>query len=156
MMVINQILGDAQSLGRLGVKLIDQNGLAMGIYASMDASISEGPWSIRIRTLPGQVDRVLEAVREEMITIQSNGVTEDELTFAKRRLINLLPTQLESNQGIATQVSQMQLFELGENYLDWYPGMVESVTMERVKACLRTRLSVDQAAIVIVGPYSPK
>jgi zinc protease len=156
MLVINQILGDAQSLGRLGLKLIDQDGLATGIYTSMDASISEGPWSIHIRTTPGQVDRALEAVREEMTKIQNSGATEDELTFAKHRLINLLPTQLESNQGIAKLLSQIQLFELGDNYLNWYPGMVESVTMELVKACLKTKLSADQAAVVIVGPYSPK
>ena len=156
MLLINQILGDAQSQGRLGLRLVDREGLADRVYTAMDASISEGPWSIRIRTVPEHVDRALQAVGEEIHKIQSEGVSDEELLYAKRRLINLLPTHLESNRGIASELLEMQLFELGENYLNWYPGMIESVTAERVKACLKTRLPIDLASIVIVGQYPSK
>ncbi len=156
MLVIDQILGDSQSDGRLGRRLLGRENLAAQVFTSMDASISEGPWSIHVRTVPGQVDRVLEAIREEIGRIQSGGVSDLELTSAKRQLINLLPTRLEGNSGIATQLLEIQLFELGENYLSWYAGMIEGVTLERIKSCLQTRLPLDQAAVVIVGPYPPK
>ncbi len=156
MLLIDQILGEAQSQGKLGLKLVERDGVADQVYAAMDASISEGPWCIHIKTVAEHVDRALEEVREEIHKIQSEGVSDEELVFAKGRLINLLPTQLESNQGIASQLMEMQLFELGENYLNWYAGMVESVTMERIKACLKTRLPIEQASIVIVGQYPPK
>ena len=156
LLLIDQILGEAQSPGRLSLKLVERDGLADQAYTAMDASISEGPWYIYIKTVANHVDPALEEVREEIHRMQSEGVSDEELVFAKRRLINLLPVGLESNRGIASQLMEMQLFELGENYLNWHAGMVESVTTERIKTFLKAKLPLEQASIVIVGRYPPK
>ena len=95
-------------------------------------------------------------MKEEIEKLKAQGVTEMEVKAAKRYLILSLPIQLESNEGIARTLERIELFQLGNDYLQRYADLIEGVKMDNVLDCARTRLSFDQAALVIAGPYERK
>ena len=156
MLVLNQIFGQAGLGGRLGDRIRDQEGLAYYAYSSFDASLCEGPFVIRAGVNPERVDRTVTVMKEEIEKLKAQGVTEMEVKAAKRYLILSLPIQLESNEGIARTLERIELFQLGNDYLQRYADLIEGVKMDNVLDCARTRLSFDQAALVIAGPYERK
>ena len=108
------------------------------------------------RVNPERVDRAVTVMKEEIEKLKARNVTEMEIKAAKKYLIHSLPIQLESNEAIARQIERIELFQLGIDYLARYAELIEGVKMENVLDCIRTRLSFDQAALVIAGPYERK
>jgi zinc protease len=156
MLVLNQILGQAGLGGRLGNRIRDQEGLAYDVSSSFDASLGEGPFVIRAGASPQQVDRVVALMREEIENLKAHGVTEQEISAAKRYLINSTPVRLESNEGIAREFERIELFQLGEDYLTRYPDLIEDVKVNQLLDCARTRLAFDKGALIVAGPYEPR
>jgi zinc protease len=156
LLILNQILGQSELGGRLGARFRDQEGLACYLSSSFEASLSGGPLVIRAVVNPDRVDPVFSLMKEEIQKIKSDGVTEQEVKAAKSTLINSLPLALEENEGIARQLLLVELFELGEDYLNRFADLVEEVKTDSLLDCSRRRLLFDQAALVIVGPYRQK
>jgi zinc protease len=156
MLVLNQILGQAGLGGRLGNRIRDQEGLAYDVSASFDASLSEGPFMIRAGASPQQVDRVVTLMREEIEKMKSGGVSEQEISAAKRYLVTSLPVRLESNEAIAREFERIELFQLGEDYLLRYPDLIDGVRLDQLLDCVRTRLAFEKGALVVAGPYEPQ
>ena len=156
MLILNQIFGQAGLGGRVGDRIRDEEGLAYYAYSSFDASLCEGPFVIRAGVNPERVDRAVTVMKEEIEKLKARNVTEMEVKAAKKYLIHSLPIQLESNEAIARQMERIELFQLGIDYLERYAELIEGVKMENVLDCIRTRLSFDQAALVIAGPYERK
>jgi zinc protease len=105
---------------------------------------------------PDRVDPVFTLMKDEIQKIKNDGVSEQEVKVAKSTLINSLPLALEDNEGIAGQLLQIELFELGEDYFIRFADMVEGVTPDRLLDCSRRRFLFDQAALVVVGPSRQK
>ncbi len=155
-LILNRILGQAGLGGRLGTRIREQEGLAYDVSSSFDASLAEGPFVIRAGVAPEHVDRVIALMKEEIKKIRTQGIAEQEVTAAKRYLINSIPLQLESNEGITWQLERIQLFQLGDDYLTHYADSIASVTMDRLLDCARTRLAFDKGALVVAGPYESR
>ena len=75
-----------------------------------------------------------------------------EAASAKRSLIHAWSVQLDGNESIAQQMALMELYELGEDYFQRYPELIEGVTMESLLDCARTRFAFEQGALIIAGP----
>jgi zinc protease len=151
LLVLNQILGQGGLGGRLGERLRNE-GLPASVESSFDASLAEGPFVIRAQVDPSRTQRVIELIREETGRIKQNGVNEQEIESAKKALIHGWPVQLESNEALARQLLLIELFQLGEDYLDQSPQLIAAVTKDRLLDCARSRLAFDHGALVIVGP----
>jgi zinc protease len=95
-------------------------------------------------------------MKEEIQKIKNDGVSEQEAKAAKSTLVNSLLLALEANEGIAGQLLQIELFDLGEDYFNRFPDLVEEVKSDRLLDCSRRRLLFDQAALVVVGPSRQK
>jgi zinc protease len=156
MLVLNQILGQTGLGGRLGSRIRDQEGLAYDVSSSFDASLGEGPFIIRAGASPQQVDRVVAVMKEEIENLKAHGVTDQEISAAKRYLINSTPVRLESNEGIAREFQRIELFQLGEDYLTRYPDLIEDVKVDKLLDCARTRLAFEKGSLIIAGPYEPR
>jgi zinc protease len=156
LLVLNQILGKSGLGGRFDARIRDLEGFASNLFSSFEANLSGGPLVIGAVANPDRVDSVLTLMKEEIQKIKSEGVTEQEIQVAKNTLINSLLLALEGNEGIARQLLQVELFELGGDYLNRFADLVDQVKAESLLDCSRRRLLFDQAALVIVGPYRQK
>lgn len=111
---------------------------------------------IRAGASPQQVDRVVTLMREEIEKMKSGGVSEQEISAAKRYLVTSLPVRLESNEAIAREFERIELFQLGEDYLLRYPDLIDGVRLDQLLDCVRTRLAFEKGALVVAGPYEPQ
>jgi zinc protease len=80
------------------------------------------------------------------------GPTEAELERAKRYIIGSYAiNNLDSSGAIANTLVQLQVEELGIDYIERRPDIINAVTREDVAAAARRLLSAEPA-VLILGP----
>jgi zinc protease len=153
--LMNNVLGQYGLGGRLGDSIRERQGMAYYAFSSFDGNVAEGPLVIRAGVAPGNVDRTVASIDEEVSTIVRDGVTASELADAKRYLIGSMPRNLETNSGIASFLHTAEFFGLGLDHDQRLPALLDAVTLEDVHLATRRILDPHRAAVVIAGPYNP-
>ena len=148
----NHILGRIYFMGRFGEKVRDEQGLAYYAYSDLGAGLGRGPWTVRAGVNPRNLDQALASIRTEIDRFLADGPTEAEQTDGVASLLGSLPRQLESNEGTAAVLSEIELYDLGLDYLDRYPDIIRGLTREGVTATARRWLKPDQLITAIAGP----
>ena len=155
LLILNHIFSQAGASGRLGRRLRDAEGLPAMVRSEFDANLAEGPFVVRTAVNPARVEQAVELIRQEAHKIKELGVTEEEAASAKKALIHSFPVHLESNESIARELLAMELYLLGEDYLQRYPDLIGSVSLGSLRNCARTQFAFERAALVIAG-HQPK
>ncbi|HEY8476756.1 MAG TPA: pitrilysin family protein, partial [Chloroflexota bacterium] len=151
----NLVLGQLGLSGRLGERVRDELGLAYTVYSSLEASFGPGPWSVRAGVNPRDLDRAIEAIRGEIRRLLDQPITVEELQDAQSHLIGILHVALETSGGIAQRLLEIELFDLGLDYLERYPTLIRSVTREAALEASRRYLSADDVVVSTAGPPAP-
>jgi zinc protease len=147
------ILGHLGLMGRLGESVRDRQGLAYHASSSLDAGLGRGPWSVRAGVNPANVDQAIESILVEITRLRDEPVSDQELEDGQEYLTGSLPLRLETNEGIANTLLDMDLFQLGDDYIMRYPELMRSVTKDQIQAAARKYLDPEHYALAIVGPY---
>jgi zinc protease len=79
-------------------------------------------------------------------------IPEDELADSLAFRTGALPVSLETNHGIANVLTDIELYDLGLDYLNTLHDRLYSMTTDSIQAAARHYLSVDEIAIAIAGP----
>lgn len=147
------ILGHLGLMGRLGETVRDQQGLAYYAYSALEAGLGQGPWSVRAGVNPVNVERAVESILAEISRLRDEPVTDQELEDGKDYLTGSLPLRLETNEGIAGTLLDIDLYDLGDDYIIRFPGLMRAVTKEQIQAAAQKYLDAEHYALVVVGPY---
>lgn len=148
----NCVLGVFGMMGRLGDHVRDRDGLAYYVYSRLDAGLAPGPWSVIAGVAPEHLPRAVEGIRTEIRRLIERRVPAKELEDNKAFLIGSLPLRLETNEGIAGVLVDMELFELGLDYLERYPDLIAGLTAAEVQAAARKYLDPDRMVLATAGP----
>jgi len=151
--LMNNIFGEYSIGGRLGDSIRERQGMAYYVSSSLDANIAEGPLSIRAGVGPGNVDRAIASIDEEIVSVVRDGLTQKELDDSRRYLIGSIPRALETNAAIANFLQTEEGFGLGLDYDARLPDLLTAVTLDEVNAAARRVLDPDRATVVVAGPY---
>jgi zinc protease len=147
------ILGHLGLMGRLGETVRDQQGLAYYAYSGLEAGLGQGPWSVRAGVNPANVEQAIESILAEIARLRDELVADQELEDGRDYLTGSLPLQLETNEGIASTLLHMELYQLGDDYIIRYPDLMRAVTKEQIQAAAHEYLDPEHYALAIVGPY---
>jgi zinc protease len=139
-------------MGRFGEKVRDEQGLAYYAYSELYGSYGRGPWLLRAGVNPRNLDKALDSIRFELTRFLNDGPTEAEQADGVSSLLGGLPRQLETNEGAAAVMSEIELYHLGLDYLERYPEIMRSLTREQVTEAARRWIIPDQLATAIAGP----
>ncbi len=148
----NTVLGVFGLMGRLGNNVRDRQGLAYYAYSQLRGGLGPGPWFVSAGVNPANVDQAVSSIRDEIRRLQDELVPADELADNKGFLTGSLPIHLETNDGVADTILDMELYELGLDYLLRYSEMIAAITAEQVQAAARKYLNPDLFALAIAGP----
>ena len=149
----NMILGRLGMMGRLGDSVREAKGLAYGVHSELDAGLGAGPWAVRAGINPSNVDAAFAGIRDEMHRLKEGGVTEEELVRAKNYSTGSLVLHLETNDGVAGLIQDIELFDLGLDYADRYTSIIEALTLEEVNRIAAKHIPhFDETTRVIAGP----
>lgn len=150
MLLMNTVLG-ANASSRIFMNLREDKGYTYGAYTNLDARRDAGSFRA---TSEVRVDVTGDALREffyELNRIRDEEVSEEELADAKAYLTGVFPIRLETQEGLISQLVQIKMFELSDDYLRTYREQVMRVTREDMQRVARLHVTPDKAAIVIVG-----
>jgi zinc protease len=147
------ILGHLGLMGRLGEAVRDRQGLAYYAYSGLEAGLGRGPWSVRAGVNPVNVDQAIKIFLAEITRLRDELVSDQELEDGQDYLTGSLPLRLETNEGIAGTLLDMDLYQLGDDYIIRFPDLIRSITKEQVQAAAQEYLDPEHYALAIVGPY---
>jgi len=150
------VLGQLGLGGRIGRIVRDEAGMAYYARTALSGGLGPGPWYIYAGINPGNVDEAIELIRAELRRFRQEPVSAQELADAKAYLTGILPLQMESNEGVASTLLQMQLFDLGDDFIERYPDMINAITQADIQAVAQKYLSDEVYALSIAGPYDGK
>jgi zinc protease len=150
--VANNILGAFGLGGRIGHHVREKGGMAYYAAAALDGGLGPGPWRAYAGVNPKNVDRAIELMLREIRKFTLRKVTVEELDDNKAQFIGRLPLSLETNEGVAGLVSSLEIYDLGLDYLQRYPGLVQALTRDDILEVARMFLSAENYALAVAGP----
>ncbi len=148
--IVNHILGGGSFSSRLYREVREVRGLAYGVNTSLmwleHAAVMIGGTATRSDSTGEAID-VIEA---EFRKMAAEGPTEEEFTKAKTYLKGSFALNLDTSTKIASQLVQMQVDNLGIDYIDRRSAMIDAVTLEDARRIAK-RLLDGGLAVNVVG-----
>ncbi len=150
--VVNHILGGGSFTSRLYQQVREKRGLAYGVYTSlypMEHTALFMGWTATRAEKTGEAIEIIEAETRRMA---ESGPTEDELAKAKAFLEGSFALRFDTSTKIAGQLVQIQIDNLGIDYIDKRNDMVEAVTAADAKRVAKSMLSGDYLTTIVGRP----
>lgn len=148
----NTVLGVFGMMGRLGVTVREEQGLAYYAYSRLQGGLGPSPWFVSTGVAPDKVQQALDSILHEVGRIINEPIPAEELADSQAYRSGTLPVSLETNDGLATVITDIELYQLGLDYLQKLPEKINAVTPESVQAAAKKYLSTEQIAIAVAGP----
>jgi zinc protease len=148
--IINHILGGGSFSSRLYREVREKRGLAYGVSDSLiwlnHASLLLGSTATRADATGQTIDIIEQEIRK----LAEEGPTEEEFVKAKTYLKGSFALGLDTSNRIASQLVQMQLDNLGIDYIERRPALIDAVTLDDAKRVAK-RLLDPGLLVTVVG-----
>lgn len=131
--VLNHMLGGSAFSSRLFKEVREKRGLAYSVYSHLapldHAALILGGTA----TKNERAGETIDLIREEYLKLLKDGPTQEELDDAKGYLIGSFALRFDSSAKVASQLLQIQIDDLGIDYIDRRNALVDAVTLDDIK-----------------------
>lgn len=148
----NSILGVFGLYGRLGARVREKGGLAYYSYSQLEGGLGPGAWQVVAGVDPANVAKAIPLIQAEIKRMIETKVTARELKDNKSYMIGSMPIGLETNDGVAGIILDMELYGLGLDYLVNYPDRINAINASSVQAAAQNYLDSKNFALAVAGP----
>ena len=152
--LVNYILGEGGFSSRLMARIRADLGYTYGIRSRFHFRRAPGPFNIATFTPAENTAPAVQEIVGVVRDVRDNGVTAQELAEAQSYYVGHFPQVLETARTIAQQVLNLELHDLGLDYLSRYCEKIQGVTLEAAQKAARTHLHPDHLTTLVVGPAS--
>ncbi|MHB8883004.1 MAG: M16 family metallopeptidase [Thermodesulfovibrionales bacterium] len=149
--VMNYILGGGGFASRLMDNIRDNRGLAYSVHSSFNAMKQAGIFQAGLQTKNESANTAIGEILREMARIQTEPVSDRELSDAKAYLTGSFPLRLDSNSKMANFLAAVEMYDLGLDYIERYRDLIAKVTTEDVLRVARKYLHTKDYVLVVVG-----
>ena len=157
--VLDTILGGGAGFtARIPQRLRDELGLAYTTFASITATagIDPGRFIAFIGTSPENMNLAVDGLLNEIRRAIAEPVTDQELQDAKAYLTGSFVFAFESIAQIARFLVHAEVYGLGFDYVEKYPGFIDSITTSDIIRAARMYLDSENYTLIVVGPVDEK
>lgn len=148
----NSVLGEFGLMGRVGLSIREDQGLAYYAYSRLEGGEGQGAWYISAGVDPQDVEAAIASAVAEIERLVDEPISVQELDDNQAYFVGRLPLKLEQNSGVATIIHALERYELGLNYLHEYPEEVRRLTVADVQRAAQHYFDPQRLAIVVAGP----
>lgn len=152
--VMNHILGGNPFSSRLYKEVREARGLAYSVYSAVVPLDHTALFLTGTATRADRAGQALQVMQAETRKLADEGPTEEELIKAKSFLTGSFALRFDTSAKIAEQLVQLQLDDLGIDYIDTRNDLINAVTMADVKRVAKHLLDADML-ITTVGKTQP-
>jgi zinc protease len=130
-----QLIDEASSdLGsRFFIRIREQMGLAYYVGANQMEGLVPGLFAFYLGTDPQKIEPVKIALLDEIHKLATDGLTNEELARAKKKLIGQQEIANQSNDSFGYQCALDEIYGLGFNYYKSLEHGVEAVSLDDIK-----------------------
>ena len=130
-----QLIDEASSdLGsRFFVRIREQMGLAYYVGANQMEGLVPGLFAFYLGTDPQKIEPVKTALLDEIHKLATDGLTNEELARAKKKVIGQQEIANQSNDSFGYQCALDEIYGLGFNYYKSLEHGVEAVSLDDIK-----------------------
>ena len=148
--IVNHILGGGSFSSRLYREVREKRGLAYSVYSYLlplnEAALFMGGTATRA----DRADETLGLIEAEIRRLAAEGPTEEELATSKSYLRGSYALNFDTSTKIAGQLVQIQLDDLGIDYIERRKALIQGVTLEDARRVAK-RLLDGGMLVTIVG-----
>ena len=149
--VLNQIVGGSGFKSRLMKKVRENRGLTYGI-SSFLASLDQAALFIgNFSSTNEVVEEAVEVVRQIWDSVATQGITQEELDYAKTYLTGAYALRFDGNSAIAAILAGMQIDDLPIDYVKTRNDMVMALTLEDINEVATQMFRPEELHFVLVG-----
>jgi zinc protease len=150
--LVNHILGGGAFSSRLYREVREQRGLAYSIYSTLVPLDSAALFMTATATRGEAANQTLDLVSQEIRRLAESGPTAEELAKAKSYQKGSFPLRFDTSTKIAAQLVQMQIEDLGIDYIDKRNGLVDAVTLADVQRVAKRLLDGGMLTTMVGRP----
>ncbi|MGN6387421.1 MAG: M16 family metallopeptidase [Verrucomicrobiota bacterium] len=148
--LLQEALSDLGS--RLFVRIREKLGLAYYVGAQHFLGLEPGYFALYAGTMPDKLKQVEEEMLREVEALRENGLTQEELTRAKAKLLGQKKIARQDLGGYAVATALDELYGLGYQNCDHEDALYEQVKLEDVLRVTRKYLLPGHCVISTVSP----
>jgi zinc protease len=148
--LVNHVLSGGSLVSRLYREVREKRGLAYSVSTGLYPFDYAGVFSGATATRADRAEETLAVVSGEIARLASDGPTPEELAKAKSYLKGAYALTFDSSSKIAGQLVQLQLDDLGLDYIERRKDIIDAVTIEEAKRVAR-RILAGPLLFAVVG-----
>lgn len=153
--VVNHILGGGSFSSRLYYEVREKRGLAYSVYNSLVWLRHTATHMGGTQTRADRSTETLNIIEQEIKRLAETGPTKDELDKAKDYLKGSFMLNLDTSSKIASQLVQIQIDELGIDYITRRNDLIDAVTLDDAKRVAKRLLGGGLLVTVVGRPQGP-
>lgn len=149
--LMNEILSGGFS-GRLMQTVRSDMGLAYAVFGNYTSNIHYPGWFfVGVMTKSSTTSEAIDAMLNEVKKLQESGVSDEEVSSAKDRILNSLVFRYDSKNKILNERLNNEYNGLPEDQFDQYIEQLKQVTAEDIQRVANKYIKPNQTQILVVG-----
>jgi zinc protease len=149
--VFNQFFGGSFN-SRLFSNIRSKKGLAYAVGGGIGADYDHpGTLGLFLGTKSHTTAAAIDAFNEELDALKTNASTPEELTKAKRAILNSFVFRFDSKEKVLRERMAYEFYGYPEDFLEKYRTGIEKVTQQDVDRVAQKYVHKDKLAVLVVG-----
>ncbi len=154
--IVNHILGGGSFSSRLYREVREKRGLAYSVYSYLLPLDVTALFMGGTQTRADKADETVGLIESEIRRLAESGPSDEELEKSKSYLKGSYALNFDTSTKIASLLVQIQLDDLGIDYIDRRNGLIEAVTLADVKRVAKRLLDGGILVTVVGRPQQDK
>lgn len=141
---------------RFFIRIREKLGLAYFVGSSQAPGLAPGPFVFYLGTDPAKVEAVKTEFLDEIRKLATEGLTAEELTRAKEKMLGQQEIRNQSNDRFAYACALDELYGLGFDDYKQLRAQIEAITLDDVKAVAQKYFNEKPYVLSVVHPEVKK
>jgi zinc protease len=149
--LVNHVFGGGTFSSRLFQEVREKRGLAYSVYSQL-MPLDHAPLLLGgTSTKNERAFESLAIIEQEIASLIAEGPSADELDKAKKFQIGSYALRFDTSTKIASQLVQIQMDDLGIDYMDRRNSLVAAVTLDDVRRTAKRLFGNGKLLVTMVG-----
>lgn len=137
---------------RFFVRIREKQSLAYFVGASSFMGLAPGAFIFYMGTDPKKLEHARSEFNDEIHHVAQEGLTQEELTTAKQKVLGADAMAIQSNAGLAIRCASEELMGLGFDHYLHRTNEINEVTLEKLNTVVKKYIAVPGSVEAIVAP----
>ncbi len=132
-----------------------KRGWSYGAYARLGAERVAGYYTLSAAPAQTYADQTLDLMLNEYRKFIAEGLTDEEIEFARGYLVNSFAFSIETPSQRVGRLVQARLLGRPDDYVDTFVQRIKALTTDEVRDAVRRHLDADNLVVVMVCTAPP-